>query len=584
MVVVRRGKRVRRSLAGSVMRSDEQHVGRGGEQIIVAPRSLLPRIKDGSRRGVETVEEARASSDVATRESFMSGKEWRALLGWMALAFLFRFVLVWRFEGVISPDGTQYVALGRNLIAGNFREGLSTYWPPLYPLLVGVSSRVFSDAEFAGRFVSILAGSLLVIPAHRLIRIWYGARAALLGASLVALHPLLIYYSSALLTESTYTLLFTSCVLAGWCALAGDRARSYALAGAAFGACYLLKPEAAGFLLLLLAFILGKMIFVRATPLKTGARNALLLCVGFLSLAAPYLIYLRRETGAWTISGKLNGHLLQGSRRTVDELTPASLSYTSDFANSVAQLTKALRFEYELFNLIFPPVFVLLVGLCLFRKRWNAERAWRELYLFSFVCATLVGYAVTLPNIRFLVPLVPLVLCWLANGIIEFAEWTNETFARFKVAHRFWSHARRLVVPCVVVCLLASLLPVFFYLLRGDKWGDYYGQKRAAVWIKERAATPAPVIMSTVPIAAFYAGGRHVALADEDYAAFLARARREGVGYIVVNERDFRHLSLRSLLDEQSSHPGLRHIYNASEAPGHKILVYKLDEGAASEP
>lgn len=581
-------------------RAAERHRGRGGgvvgeAQIVVAAPavSLPPRVEADSRGAVEvdpaSVElgrESRAAPVVTPLdESFMSGKEWRALLCWTLLAFILRLALVRLFEGVITPDGTQYVALGRSLMAGNFREGLSTYWSPLYPLLVGLSTRFFSDAEFAGRFVSVVAGSLLVIPAHRLTRVWYGARAAFLVACLVALHPLLIYYSSALLTESTYTLLFTSGILAGWSALSGGRARSYLLAGVAFGACYLLKPEAAGFVFLLLAFVFTRKIFAGATRFKGDARNALLLCAGFMSLAAPYLLYLRRETGAWTISGKLNAHLLQGSRRAVESATLSSGSPApGGIANAVVQLTKALRFEYEIFNLIFPPVFVLLVGLGLFRKRWTGERAWRELYLFSFVAATLAGYAVTLPNIRFVVPLVPLLLCWLSNGIGEFAEWAEETCGRVKVARRFWPQVKRLVVPLVVVCLLASLLPVFVYLLRGDKWGDYHGQKRAAVWIREHDASHAPVIMSTVPIAAFYARGRHVALADEDYAAFLARARREGVGYIVVNEREFRRLGLRTLLDEQSPHPGLRRVHELAESPGQRILVYRLDETATGVP
>lgn len=565
-------------------RAAAQRPKQGGAHASVAHASLPTRAAESSRRTVEIDEAGRASPVVAPLPSFMSGGEWKALLGWTLLALLLRFVLVCGFEHVISPDGTQYVLLGQNLLAGNFRAGLSTYWPPLYPLLVGLATLLFRDAEFAGRFVSVVAGTLLVLPAHRLIRLWYGSRAALLGASLVALHPFLIYYSTVLLTESTYTLLFTTGVLAGWSALSGGRARTYLLAGAAFGACYLLKPEAAGFILLLLSMILVRQIFVRATRLKTTARNALLLCAGFLSLAAPYLLYLRHETGAWTISGKLDRHLLQGSQRAVDGLTPLTLSSAPGFANAFAQLAKALRFEYELFNLIFPPVFVLLVALCLFRQSWTRERAWRELYLLSFIAATLAGYIVTLPNIRFLVPLLPLLLCWLANGIIEFTEWVDETCARFKVAGKFWPRVRRLVAPLVVVCLLASLLPVFLYLMRGDKWGDYYGQKRAAVWIKEHDASPAPVIMSTMPIAAFYAGGRHVALTDEDYEAFLARARREGVGYVVVNERDFRHLSLRSLLDEQSTHLGLRRVHELAESPGHKIIVYGLDKMKAGAP
>ena len=157
--------------------------------------------------------------------------ETRALVGWTLAAFALRLLLAWRVEHVISPDGLLYVTLGQNLLAGNFREGLSTYFPPLYPLLVGLASFVFRDAEFAGRIVSVVAGSLLVVPVHGLIRKWYGGRIALVGACLVALHPVLIYYSTVVLTESTYTLLFTCGVLAGWTALSGGRARAYVLAG-----------------------------------------------------------------------------------------------------------------------------------------------------------------------------------------------------------------------------------------------------------------------------------------------------------------------------------------------------------------
>ncbi|HEV7859252.1 MAG TPA: glycosyltransferase family 39 protein, partial [Pyrinomonadaceae bacterium] len=496
-------------------------------------------------------------------------KEWKALLGWTLLALLLRLLLVWRFEQVISPDGVEYVALGRSLMAGNFREGVSTYWSPLYPLLVGIASLFFRDAEFAGRFVSVIAGGLLVIPAHRLIRHWYGVRAALIGAGLVALHPLLIYYSTVLLTESTYTLFFISGVLAGWNALDRGRARSYLLAGAAFGACYLLKPEAAGFILLLLVPVLGRRLFEKTVSLKTNARNALLLCAGFMLWAAPYLVYLRHETDAWKLSTKIGGHMWQGSRLAAGEHAPASIPLMPGMTTALVQLVKALRFEYEIFNLIFPPVFVLFVGIGLFRNKWTSRRTWRELYLFSFIAAALAGYAVTLPNIRFIMPLLPLLLCWLSKGIIEFEEWAVETLRGFDGAKSFAKYLRKIIVPFVIACLLASLIPLFVYLLRGDKWGDYYGQKRAGVWIKEHDAARAPVIMSTVAIAAFYAGGRPVALVDEDYQSLIARARGEGVGYIIVNERDFRYFSLRPLLDEQSFHPGLRLVQYFAEAPGH---------------
>ena len=65
---------------------------------------------------------------------------------------------------------------------------LSTFWPPLFPLLVGLSSLVFRDIETGGKFVSVLAGSVLVVPVYSLIRVLYGKDAAFIGAFLVC-HP-----------------------------------------------------------------------------------------------------------------------------------------------------------------------------------------------------------------------------------------------------------------------------------------------------------------------------------------------------------------------------------------------------------
>ena len=331
-------------------------------------------------------------------------------IGWTLLAFLLRLFCLWRFEHVISPDGVDYVGLGRNLMAGNFREGVSVHSQPLYPLLVGLSTLLFRDAEFAGRFVSVVAGSLLVVPAHRLMRRWYGVRVARVGAGLVALHPLLIYYSTVLLTEATYTLLFTCGVVAGWSALKGRRARPYLLAGVAFGACYLLKPEAAGFFLLLLGLIACRKFLGSAYSFALATRNAFMAAAGFMLLAAPYLLYLRQQTGRWTLSGKAGAHLWQGSRRAGGDFASVNLPPMPELTVIVVQLTKALRFEYEIFNLIFPPAFVLFAALGLFRRAWTRGRAQQEIYLCSFIAATLAGYAVTLPNIRFLVPLLTLLI------------------------------------------------------------------------------------------------------------------------------------------------------------------------------
>lgn len=534
----------------------------------------------------EHAREDTARADDSTLARSASRGEWRVVLAWTLAAFALRLAVLLCFEHVISPDGVEYVAHARRLAAGDVAHGMSTYWPPLYPALVAVASLVFRDAEFAGRLVSVVAGALLVLPAHRLARRWYGRRAALVCASLVALHPLLAYYSTALLTESTYTLIFTCAVVAGWSALTWTTARAYAFAGALFGACYLLKPEAFGFVLLLLVMLFAHRILTRASlrRMKTGLHqtsvvSALALVAGFVVAASPQLLYIRWQTGKWFLSAKTSGHLLQGARAAGGDAAAVYATGPPDALTAFVRLAKAMRFEYEIFNLIFPTAFVLLVALGLFRRRWTRARAAREAYLLAFVAATLAGYAVTLPNIRFLAPLVPLLLCWVSKGALEFAAWARGTLARFNVGAGVAARVERLTTPLVVAALVLSLAPLFVYLMRGDKWGDYYGQKRAGVWIKEHEIGRAPTVMSTVPVAAFYAGGRSVAVTDkDDFDTLLARARGEGARYVVVNQRDFRHMdSLRALLDARTGHAGLLLAQEFAEAADQRVLIYEVE-------
>ena len=72
----------------------------------------------------------------------LSRSEWALLSGFTLLAISVRLFML-KFAYVITnPDGVYYALLGKNLVSGNFNEGVSTYWAPLYPLLVGVSSLI----------------------------------------------------------------------------------------------------------------------------------------------------------------------------------------------------------------------------------------------------------------------------------------------------------------------------------------------------------------------------------------------------------------------------------------------------------
>lgn len=536
----------------------------------------------------------------------ISGEEWRVLGAFVLGAFLLRLFML-RYEYMLSPDGVYYALLGKSLVSGNFKEGLSTYWPPLYPLLVGLSSVIFQDLEFGGRFVSVLAGSLLVIPVYLWIRSTYGRDVASVGAFFTIVYPSLIRYSTQLLTESTYTLLFVIGILTGWSALSKGNRSAFLLTGLVFGACYLIRPEAIGYVGLMIIFILSTKLFNNQLNLKRILLNNLYFVLGFAILAFPYILYLHQETGKWAVSGKgvnisIGGseafniwfRLSEDGQTTLADRVWAGSRWTENYSdirwhtNStqdrkfnlsriLVESIKGFKSQYEVvIPRMFPPLLILLAGLGLFRARWPKERVEREFYLLLFFTSTLMGYALTLRNPRYLVPLMPLFIFWVSKGIVELEDWLIETGDYNNKLKKLLVKNQNLIRPLIVTVVFFSLLPAMTYPMRGHKLDQPLEQKRAAVWIKNHSDS-APLIMSTGPWAAFYAGGKHIYLPDEEYSVLIDYARHKKVDYIIVDERWVPKLTphLRFLLDEQSQLPELKLVYK-DEITNYKVFIFRL--------
>ncbi len=233
----------------------------------------------------------------------LTQKEWVILSGSVIAAFIIRFFFL-RYEQVIRIDGVFYSLLGKNLIAGNFEEGLSTYWPPLYPFFIGLFSLIFQNIEFSGMMVSVLSGSLLVIPVFFLVQKFCGRREACFGAFFVVIYPSLIHCSVRVHTESIYMLFFTTAILVGWNSISGRKIVSFFLTGLLFGACYLIKPEAIGFVGLLIVMELCAKFYFDGIKFRKIVLNIFVILLGFLILATPYMLFLHQKTGRWTISEK----------------------------------------------------------------------------------------------------------------------------------------------------------------------------------------------------------------------------------------------------------------------------------------
>jgi 4-amino-4-deoxy-L-arabinose transferase-like glycosyltransferase len=249
-----------------------------------------------------------------------------ALIGIVAAAFVLRAV-AFRARGAIDFDETYCYILGRNLVTGNhyLLNGLPHIaTPPLYPLLVGLSSFITRDVSVATSLVSVLAGALLPVPVYLLGKEIHGRLAGVLAAAATAVWPALFFVAAVNTTyaqrmylgaEPLYVLLVVSGSLCAWrLARRGGYANAL-LAGAFFGLASLTRPEGP----VVFAFVFfWLLVDAAACSNLWRARKLLQLALVFLVMTAitsPFRVYVHHVTGEWSL-----GTSLDSSARAEDTL------------------------------------------------------------------------------------------------------------------------------------------------------------------------------------------------------------------------------------------------------------------------
>lgn len=525
-------------------------------------------------------------------------------------AFLVRYYWI-PSESVIGWDGVYYATLGKKIVSGDIYGGISPYWSPLYSSLVGLSSLIFQDVEFAGRVVSLIAGSLLVIPTYYLILNFYGRAAAYIGTLLLIIHPGLIRSSVWVMTESLYTLLFTTGVLIAWQALVGGKARHFFLTGILFGAAYLTKPEAIGFLGLLFVFIVGGKLIHGKSTFRSLPKNYLLLLLGFIIFFLPYVAFLYAKTGHLTISQKLLNNftavdydrgmlqLTEDGQTTLQdqlfgdiygaEIQPTETSSSvapppvnsaparwslGRFLSSLVNNLKILVRQYIPETLLWPSLFIILIVIGFFYHPWTRWQTAKEIYLLSFFVCTLFGYAATVIQVRYLFPILPIIIGWIANGTIQFGNWASNTVSNvLQTRKRVDPIFAQIFTLLIIGSALVYSIPTQMLLESWEKLP--FEEKQAGLWIKNHSALP-PLIMAQGPIVAYYAGADHIFVPNEDLPTVLKYAKRKNVNYLVLSERRWKDTPKAF----QPSGPNLPEeitlVYKDDQMPNYKIFVYQL--------
>lgn len=178
-------------------------------------------------------------------------------LGLFLFALLVRIAFVTWARGRFpaAADGTYYDILAKRIAEGagytwRWPDGVVTYaahYPVGYPALLAIAYEIFGAIPASGMWMNALFGALAAPATYELVGARTGRRGIYAGL-LVSVHPALVPYTAALMTEGVVTALLVSAA-----ALATRKERSMlALLGVTFGLMTLMRPQ-----MLLLAPVFG---------------------------------------------------------------------------------------------------------------------------------------------------------------------------------------------------------------------------------------------------------------------------------------------------------------------------------------
>jgi 4-amino-4-deoxy-L-arabinose transferase-like glycosyltransferase len=518
-------------------------------------------------------------------------------VGALVLGALLLRVLFWHTEWVLNPDGIYYSWLGRNLLSGDLDQGLSTYWPPFYPLLIGICWRLFGDLESAGRIISVFAGSLLVIPTYLLAREFCGKRIAMVSGVLVSFYPLLLDYSTRARSETVYSLILMTLIWLLWRTVKDPSPGRFIGVGLLVGLAYLTKPEGIFYLIIVLVGLFGLRNASGNFHLRQRVAAAIVVIVAASVVSLPYVVYLKQVTGSWTISqkhllafptssrhalldddGTLMDSLYAGSSVRVPRVSTSRLT-VDNFSNMIyAMKGRLVNFYRHVFPGLFPPLLIGLAVLGLFHIPWNAQRWEQELYITLFLGATIAGYSWSWFLPRLMVPFLPLLLIWAAEGTQVLADWGLNSVPRHFLARLPVVRQPAVATGVVVAVVFLSVITDIRSLWRGEQQREPTEQKMAAQWIKTNSPAR-PLIMASGPWAAFYAEGHHLYIPRADYDTVIAYAHKKQVTYLIVDARWINKFNpnLLFLLENHVPSKDLTPVYQVNEPPQYPLVVYRLN-------
>lgn len=505
-----------------------------------------------------------------------------------------------------STDETAYLRSGESLAEGHgFARGVDRpelHFPPLVPFLFGMAGKVVDDPHTGAVMVTVVAGTLAILPLAFTARRIGGHRAGVITAWVAALTPAI---STTLFvrgggSEGVYTLVVATAVMLVVYA-AGTRGTARALqvagAGLAVGLAYLTRPEGLFFALPLGVAVLylawrdsrpahepgeaWHRVWRRGGPRAVARVAAPVAAFGLpiLACVAPYAAFLHSHTGSWELSAK-----------TQDASIEAWLAVARDDREArdvvLYDIDDEFRFtagSHSLPSLAVddPGGYARIVAANV-DKLWNtvvpAEGgAWARWQLLPLPVWALAVWGAWRHRSRSMALIVGVALLPVVTSLMFFVQPRylvgSAALATIPVGLLLAGLAvpRARLLGGVALAFLATS-SIFAFHGSGGWWhpNDHTSLEAAGKWIAENTDLD-DRIMARSQIVEYYSHRTTVALPYTDYPQMLAYGRHYGVQYLVLDANTAANLR-----------PQYEFLRTIDVAPGLKLVHESLGEGGAT--
>ncbi len=269
--------------------------------------------------------------------SFFLSSDYSRVILLFYLALLNNLMFLAGIHRDLYSDSAIYMSMARRFLEGDLGFILHPMWPPLYPLVSAFFYLFLQDWLVTARMVSVVFGSLLVIPIYFLTKNILGKYPALLIClSIIFLKPLTVA-STAPLSEALAIFCFWSGFYLLWRCLAGGGYIFSFLGGVFWGLAYLTRPEG---VFALIGFSLFTMSYFALTRWRGLVNQKRLLIIFALVLSGFLLVYAPFYVG---MKAKYNKSLFSGKVAAIFNLDGGATKFNKDKTSTWAQDIWSLR-------------------------------------------------------------------------------------------------------------------------------------------------------------------------------------------------------------------------------------------------